>query len=396
MRRITPYSPHTMMRMFIWALDDWPNFAKDCSILLEPLAAARLAQGRLLGNMSRLGFDLKLETQLGALTEEVIMSSEIEGEVFNRESVRSSLARRLGVPNAAVAPEDDRTEGIVSVMLDATEGYGIPLTKERLFGWHAALFPTGKSGFHTITIGAWRTDSAGPMQVVSGPAGRQTVHYEAPPARRLEQEMDRFITWFNSPNEMDGLIRAAMAHLWFVTIHPFDDGNGRIARAIADMALTQCEGSAQRFYSMSRQIRKERAAYYMILEQSQNGTLDVTPWLGWFVGCFTRAVEGAGEINAGVLRKAEFWQQHREAPLNDRQRQMVNQFLDGLKGNLTARKWAIIGKCSAATAQRDIADLVERGILRKHPGGSKNTSYEVAEKIRDRSVVGGRRKPAVV
>ncbi len=365
--------------MFIWKHKDWPAFRSDDSALLEPLAAARLAQGRLLGAMSRLGFDLKLETQVSALTEEVIMSSDIEGEVFNRSSVRSSLARRLGLPNAAVAPEDARTEGAVSLMVDATEGFDRTLTAERLFGWQAVLFPTGFSGFHRVTVGGWRTDSEGAMQVVSGPAGRERVHFEAPPAKNLPGEMDRFMGWFNGPAEMDGLIRAALAHLWFVTIHPFDDGNGRVGRAIAEMALAQSEASPQRFYSMSSQIRKERRDYYSILEKTTKGTLDVTLWLIWFLGCFTRAVENAGEINRKVLQKADFWQRHGSAPMNERQRQMLNRVLDGFEGNLTARKWALISKCSVPTAQRDIADLVVRMLLRKNPGGSKNTSYVIAE-----------------
>ncbi len=363
--------------MYIWEQQGWPQFTWDDGRLLEPLAAARLKQGRLLGGMASLGFDLKLEAQLEALTEDVIKSSEIEGEILERDSVRSSLARRLGLPTAAVAPADRRTEGVVEMMLDATENHGALLTSERLFGWQAALFPTGYSGMHKIKTGAWRDDAEGPMQVVSGPIGRQRVHYQAPPAQQLDAEMQAFLDWFNCGSEPEGLLRAGLAHLWFVTIHPFEDGNGRVARAIADQALAQSEDSGQRFYSMSSQIRKERSDYYDALESAQKGTLGVTDWLVWFLDCFSRAIDGADSACADVLRKADFWQRYAREPFTKRQKAVLNRFLDGFEGKLTARKWAVIGKCSIPSAQRDINELAERGILRRNPGGSKKTSYDL-------------------
>lgn len=363
--------------MYIWQLPEWPRFVWDDAQLLAPLAAARLTQGRLLRSMARLGCDLKLEVQLEALTEEVIKSSEIEGEALGRDSVRSLIARHLGVPAAAVAPSDRRTETVVEMMLDATENYVAPLTPERLFGWHAALFPTGCSGLHRIRTWAWRDDANGPMQVASGPIGRQRVHYQAPPAAHLDAEMRAFLSWFNRRGEPEGLLRAGLAHLWFVTIHPFDDGNGRLARAIADQALAQSEGSGQRFYSMSSQIRKERTHYYNTLEETEKGGLNVTDWLVWFLGCFSRAIEGAEAACASVLRKADFWQRYARELFTERQKRVLNRFLDGFEGKLTARKWAAIGKCSIPTAKRDINELVERSILRRNPGGSKNTSYDL-------------------
>lgn len=361
--------------MWIWLRDEWPSYKWDDSRLLSPIATARLKQGRFLGRMQALGFDHQRAAQLKALTEDVLKTSEIEGEVLDHDSVRSSLARRLGMPEAAIAPSDRRTDGVVDMTLDATQRIDAPLTAERLFGWQAALFPTGWSGLARIKVGRWRDDAGGPMQVVSGHAGRERVHYEAPPADRVPAEMDAFLRWFAAPPAIDGLIRAGIAHLWFVTIHPFDDGNGRVARAIADQALAQSEGSSQRFYSMSSQIRRERAQYYAVLEHTQRGSLDVTDWLAWFLGCFSRTIDGAEGIAAEVLRKAEFWRRHDGVRLNERQRAILNRFLDGFQGKLTARKWAILGRCSPASAQRDINDLVEKGMLQRNLGGSKNTSY---------------------
>jgi Fic family protein len=363
--------------MYIWEQPDWPGFVWNAAALLEPLASARLRQGRLLGRMRSLGFDLQLEAELQALTEDVLKSSEIEGEILDHASVRSSLARRLGIPEAATKPPDRRTDGVVEMMLDATQNFERPLTAERLFGWQAALFPTGYSGLSPVKTGAWRDDARGPMQVVSGAVGRERIHYEAPPATRVSAEMAAFLEWFDAPLDTDGLLRAGVAHLWFVTIHPFEDGNGRIARAIADQALARSEGSPQRFYSMSSHIRRERADYYAILERTQGGGLDITAWLAWFLACFTRAVDAALEDSAGVLRKAEFWRAREGVAMSERQRAMLNRSLDGFEGNLTARKWAILGHCSPASAQRDIADLVEKGVLERNPGGSKNTSYRV-------------------
>ncbi len=364
--------------MYIWQLPDWPRFRWDSDRLLEPLATARLKQGKLLGSMARLGFDMRLQAELQAETEEVLKNSEIEGDILNRESVRSSIARRLHMPEAALAAVDRRTEAIVEMMLDATRNYAAPLTMERLFGWQAALFPTGYSGLQRITVGGWRLDRGGPMQVVSGPEGRQRVHFEAPPADRVGAEITAFLAWLNRPPEIDGLIRAAVAHLWFVTIHPFEDGNGRIARVIADMALAQSEDCGQRFYSMSSQIRRERADYYGSLERAQTGDLDITDRLLWFLRCFSRAIDSAAVLCAEILRKADFWQHHAHQKLTDRQRLVLNRVLDDFTGKLTAKKWALIGKCSIASAQRDINHLVDRGMLKQNPGGSKNTSYALS------------------
>jgi Fic family protein len=364
--------------MYIWENPDWPVWRWNNDRLIGPLSVARLKQGRLLGRMAQLGFSLKLEAQLDALTEDVLKSSEIEGELLDREGVRSSLARRLGIPNAAIAPVDWRAEGVVEMMLDATQNYDAALTPTRLFAWQAALFPTGYSGMHRLRTGAWRDDASDPMQVVSGAIGHQTVHYEAPPADWIEAEMTRFLAWFERRAETEGLIRAGLAHLWFVTIHPFEDGNGRIARAIADQALAQSESSGQRFYSMSSQIRKERAVYYETLERTQKATLDITDWLVWFLGCFARAIDGAAETSANVLRKADFWRQHGNESISARQKKVLNRYLDDWRGNLTAKKWAVLASCSIPTAQRDINDLLARGVLKRNPGGSKNTSYEIA------------------
>ncbi len=364
--------------MYIWEKPEWPNFQWDSARLIEPLSTARLKQGQLLGSMARLGFDLKQEAQVTALTEDIIKSSEIEGETLSRVSVRSSVARRLGIPHGAVAPSDQRTEGVVEMMLDATQNYSEPLTPQKLFAWQAALFPTGYSGVQGITTGGWRDDAEGPMQVVSGPIGRQKVHFQAPPASRVPSEMKRFFAWFNDPQEMEGLLRAGLAHLWSVTVHPFEDGNGRIARAIADKALAQSENSGQRFYSMSSQIRSERNTYYDMLEATQKAELVVTDWLVWFLGCFSRAIDGAEETLKNVLRKADFWQHFSEESFNDRQRKILNRFLDSIEGQLTAKKWAKFARSSIPTAQRDINDLVKRGILRRNPGGSKRTSYDLA------------------
>ena len=363
--------------MQIWERPEWPKFTWNEGRFLEPLATARLNQGRLLGRMSALGFELKLEAQLKALTEETIKSSEIEGDFLNRTAVRSSMARQLGVPVAGVHPIDRRAEGIVEMMLDATGNHDAPLTAERLFGWQAALFPTGYSGMHKVRTGAWRSDESGPMQVVSGPIGRQRVHFRAPPARQISAEMRTFLRWFNRPTGTEGLLRSGIAHLWFVTIHPFDDGNGRVARAIADLALAQSEGSGQRFYSVSSQIRKERSNYYDMLERTQKGTLDISDWLVWFIDCFSHAIDGAEELSKQVLNKAEFWNRHAQTHFNERQMTVLNRILDGFEGKLTAKKWAVIGKCSIPTAQRDITEMVQDGVLRRNPGGSKNTSYDL-------------------
>jgi len=369
------------MTKYIHERLNWPHFEWDQRGLAKQLAAVRHRQGRLIGRMQELGFPLREEAVLQTLTEDVLKSSEIEGEILDKDQVRSSIARRLGMEAAALPSADRDVEGVVEMMLDATQKYKEQLTQGRLFGWHESLFPTGRSGMRKIVVGAWRDEKSGPMQVVSGPFGREHVHYEAPVAGRLDPEMQTFLDWFNTADDTDLVLKAALAHLWFVTTHPFEDGNGRIARAIADMSLARSEESPQRFYSMSSQIRIERDAYYDILESTQKGGLDITPWIEWFWGCLDRAFDGAEKILAVVLKKADFWKKHSAAPLNERQRDIINRLLDGFEGKLTSSKWALIEKCSPDTALRDIADLVERGILTKNAGGGRSTSYSLAQDV---------------
>lgn len=363
--------------MYLWEKPDWPAFTWDEKALAKPIAQVSREQGRLLGKMEALGFDLRNEAHLRTLTEDVLKSSEIEGEKLERDQVRSSIARRLGMDVGGLIPADRDVEGVVEMMLDATSNYQKPLTEERLFDWHAALFPTGRSGMHKIRVGTWRDDSTGPMDVVSGAIGKEKVHYQAPPAERLSDEMAKFLTWFEGPKDTDPLLTAGLAHLWFVTIHPFDDGNGRIARAITDMALARSEKTGQRFYSMSAQIRRERNDYYNTLEATQKGALDVTRWQTWFIDCLHRAIDGAQETLGAVLFKAQFWERFAKEPLNERQIKVLNRLLDGFEGKLTTSKWAKLAKCSQDTAYRDILDLVERGAMQKDPGGGRSTSYSL-------------------
>ena len=373
--------PQEMRRIavYIYQRDDWPRFHWDQDGLANQLAAVRHRQGRLIGRMEALGFRLREEAVLSTLTQDVLKSSEIEGEILDIDQVRSSLARRLGLDIGALTPADRHVDGVVEMMLDATQKYQDPLTEERLFGWHAALFPTGRSGMQQIRVGAWRDDSTGPMQVISGPIGKERVHYQAPAAKQLSAEVSQFLGWFNGTAPIDPVLKAAQAHLWFVTVHPFDDGNGRIARAIADLALARSEQSPKRFYSMSSQIRNERNDYYDILERTQKNILDVTPWMQWFLGCLDRAFDGAETTLASVLRKARFWEVHAGKSFNDRQRKVVNRLLDGFEGKLTSSKWAKLAKCSQDTAHRDIVDLVKRGILAKDAAGGRSTSYSLTE-----------------
>ncbi len=366
------------MPTYIHELPDWPRFRWDHDALALLLAAVRLRQGQLIGRMHALGFAEQEEAILTTLTEDVLKSSEIEGEILDKDQVRSSIARRLGMEAAALPPADRKVEGVVEMMLDATQKFKHPLISERLFAWHASLFPTGRSGLSKITVGAWRDGTAGPMPVVSGPYGREKVHYVAPDAGKLDVEMKTFLEWFNSEEKIDPVIKAALAHLWFVTIHPFDDGNGRIARAIADMSLARSEASSQRFYSMSAQIRVERKAYYDVLESTQKGELDITPWLEWFLGCLDRAFDNTENTLAAVLRKAEFWKRYAAAKINERQRDILNRLLDGFEGKLTSSKWSKLEKCSPDTALRDIRELVDLGILRKDAAGGRSTSYSLA------------------
>lgn len=326
--------------------------------------------------MERLGFGLREEATLETLTLDVLKSSEIEGELLAADQVRSSIARRLGIDIAGLIPADRHVEGIVEMMLDATQHYNKPLTDERLFSWHAALFPTGRNSMHKIVVGAWRDNTSDdPMQVVSGPMGKEKIHYEAPPAELLPDEMNKFLSWFNEISNIDPVMKAAIAHLWFVTIHPFDDGNGRIARAIADLQLARADGTAQRFYSMSAQIRKERNAYYTVLEKTQKGSLDITDWLEWFLLCINRSLNASEEILSRVLKKAAFWKEHEKTIFNNRQILMLNKLLDGLEGKLTSSKWAKMAKSSQDTALRDIQDLLEKKVLIKEDAGGRSTSY---------------------
>ncbi len=366
-------------RTYIYELPDWPQFIWDQKSLAQPLAAVRHQQGRLIGRMESLGFDLRQQAVLRTLTEDVVKSSEIEGETLDAEQVRSSIARRLCMDVGGLKQGDREVEGVVEMMLDATRHYDQPLTAERLLAWHASLFPTGRSGMRRIKAGAWRDDAKGPMQVVSGPIGRERVHFEAPAAKRLDREMAALLAWFNAPAETDEVLKAGLAHLWFVTIHPLDDGNGRVARALADILLARSEQSPQRFYSMSAQIRQDRAAYYEILERTQKGALDVSAWMRWFLQCLGRAIDGAQETLGTVLSKARFWESIRALPLNERQRMMLNRLLDGFEGKLTTSKWAKLAKCSQDTALRDIADLVEGGILVRSKAAGRSTSYRLPE-----------------
>ena len=326
--------------------------------------------------MEAFGFGLQGEASLQTITLDVLKSSEIEGEILNNEQVRSSIARRLGMDIGGLVPADRNVEGVVEMMLDATQHYEKELTDERMYGWHATLFPTGRSGMHKIITGAWRNNTADdPMQVVSGPIGRPVVHFEAPAAERLSEEMAQFIEWFNTAGNDDPVIKAAIAHLWFVTIHPFDDGNGRIARTITDMLLARADGTPQRFYSMSAQIRKERAVYYSTLEATQKGDMDITPWMEWFLNCLGRAIKASDETLALVLKKAKFREQHANTAFNERQKLMINKLQDGFEGKLNTSKWAKITKSSQDTALRDIQDLVQKAVLVKEESGGRSTSY---------------------
>jgi Fic family protein len=384
---------------YIWQASDWPNWRFDLATLASPMAEVSRAQGLLMGRLADMGMALRDQASLAALTEDVVKTSEIEGEQLNVESVRSSIARRLGVDIGAIAAVDRHVEGAVEMVLDAAANCHAPVSRERLFGWHAALFPTGYSHLSKIKVGGWRDDATGPMQVVSGPIGRQRVHFEAPPADRLEAETSRFLDWLNGPSNEPPLLKAGLGHLWFVTLHPFDDGNGRIARAIGDLLLARADGSPQRFYSLSAQIQRERKAYHDILERTQknlpganfrvspeggrhrdepdNRSLDVTEWLAWFLDTLHRAVDQAQHTLDAVLTKARFWQHWAATPLNERHVKLLNRLLDGFEGKLTSSKWAAIAKCSPDTALRDINDLLARGVLRKSDAGGRSTSYKL-------------------
>jgi Fic family protein len=368
--------------MFIYQLKKWPDFHWDSELISSPLGEVRHQQGRLLGGMENLGFHLQEEALLQTLTTDTLKSSEIEGEILDPNQVRSSIARRLGIEVAGLIPVDRDVEGVVEMMLDATQHYDQPLTVERLFGWQASLFPTGYSGIHKIVAGSWRNNGKeDPMQVVSGAMGRERIHFQAPDADILQNEMDRFLSWFNADEKIDPVLKAAIAHLWFVTLHPFDDGNGRIARAVADMQLARADKSPLRFYSMSAQIRIERKEYYDILEKTQKDTLDITQWLLWFLSCLHRAINGSDQMLAAVIKKAKFWEHPATQTVNERQRLMLNKLLDGFHGKMTSSKWAVITKTSHDTAIRDIQDLIERGLLIKESAGGRSTSYVLIEEV---------------
>jgi Fic family protein len=354
---------------------DWPNFTWDNNQILRVLGEVRNMQGRLIGQMEALGFDLRNQAVLDTITLDVIKSTEIEGEIMSTEQVRSSIARRLGIEIPGAVDSDRNVEGMVDMMMDATQNCIQPLSFERLFNWHAALFPTGRSGMYKISVSNWRNDSTGPMQVVSGPMGYERVHFQAPDSDLIDREMDAFVYWVNNEDKTDLVIKSAIAHLWFVTIHPFDDGNGRIARALTDLLLARSDGSPQRFYSMSAQIRVERKGYYDILEKTQKGELDITEWLIWFINCLKNALQSTDVVLKTVLAKTEFWKKNASTIFNERQKKLVNKLLDGFNGKLTTSKWSKIAKCSSDTALRDIQDLVNKNVLSKEGASGRSTSY---------------------
>lgn len=361
---------------YIWQQAEWPQWSFNSAAFSQLLSQVNLERGRLLGAMQALGFKLAEEASIKALTSEVVKSSEIEGEQLNPETVRSSIARKLGIEAGGLVPSDKKVDGVVEMVLDATRNCSAALTHERLFGWHAALFPTGHSGMFKLTVAAYRDDAAGAMQVISGGIGHEKVHYEAPSAAVIQAEMTHFLHWFNNELGLDPVVKAGLAHLWFVTLHPFDDGNGRIGRAICDMALARADGSPQRFYSLSALMQREREDYYNSLEQTQKGTLDVTAWLTWFLSCLLRAVQSANEELKGVVYLANLSHRLPNGKLNERQMKMLNMMMHGFNGNLTTGKWAKIAQCSTDTALRDVNELVELGVLLK-AGESKRAAHYV-------------------
>jgi len=363
--------------MYLYNNQNWPIFEWNSEKLLPLLSYVRNRQGKLIGKMGALGFELRNEANLEILTQEIIKSTEIEGEFLDREQVRSSIARRLGLEISGLVYSERNVDGIVDLMIDATKNYDQELDKERLFSWHNALFPTGKSGIYKIIVGNWRDDSTGPMQVVSGALGKEKVHYQAPPAAQLENEMRIFFDWFNLEQNTDLVLKSAIAHLWFVTLHPFEDGNGRISRALSDMLLARSDEQSYRFYSMSTQIRKERNSYYDLLEKTQKSGLDITSWLEWFLKCLLHSIENSETLLEKIIYKHSFWLKHSRLNINDRQRIILNMLMDDFEGVLNTTKWAKIGKCSQDTALRDIQDLIEKGILIKSVQGGRSTNYEI-------------------
>jgi len=373
----------TQARQYIWQRPLWPKFQWDNAVLLRALGMSRFQQGSLLTQMKDLGFDVRQQARAEVLIEEALKTSEIEGERLDPSAVRSSVAQRLGLPTAGlVMKKNQQADGVVQILLDATQNFKQTLTPERLFGWHAALFPTGYSGMHKIRVAGWRDDRNGLMKVVSGPIGHEKIHYEAPPAECLANEMSRFFSWWDeSQKEVDGLLLAGMAHLWFVAVHPFEDGNGRIARALTEMALARDENLSIRYYSLSSQIMAEREDYYRILEYTNKGDGDITDWMKWFLECMTRAIFNSNKLLSNVMLKARFWKHHSQTELKERHSKVLNRLLDagpgGFEGGLTNRKYAGMAHVSRATAQRELSDLVQKGVLRRNPGGGRSTSYDL-------------------
>lgn len=370
----------SVFKPYIYQNPEWPHFHWDLEALLPLMSEVRLKQGYFVGKMDTLGFDLKNEALLDTLTVDVLKTSEIEGELMAPDQVRSSIARQLGMDIGGLVRSERDVDGVVELMLDATQNYHLPLSKERLFNWHASLFPTGRNGMHKITVGAWRDDAKGPMQVVSGAIGKEKVHFQAPASEHLEQEVEIFLLWFNQDQGLEPLIKAAVAHLWFVTLHPFDDGNGRLARALTDMLLARSDQASQRFYSFSAQIRHERKTYYRLLEKTQKSNLDITEWVAWFLTCLKSAIALADVSLERVLKKARFWKNHAKTEMNERQRKIVNRLLDGFDGRLTSSRWSRMGKCSKDTAVRDINDLIDKYVLVKGEDGGRSTHYSLSEK----------------
>lgn len=368
------------MVAYIWQEKEWPNFTWDNDTLIDALSRCNFKRGQLLGRMASIGIELNLESRAEVLTAEVLQTSAIEGRTLNPDMVRSSVARRLGLPDGGLSSHDRYTDGLVDVLLDATGNYARPLTRERLHGWQAALFPTGFSGLHRIVVGDFRGDD--PLQVISGPIGKEQIHFEAPPGSRVDYEVSLFLRWWaEKENVMDGILQAAIAGFWFVSIHPYEDGNGRLARVLTDMALARDEQCPARCYSLSAQIIEERQSYYEVLEKTQKGGIDITPWLHWFLGCFERAIDRADDLVGKVLRKARFWEIHRQKTLTERQRKVINRLLDdgpgGFVGGLTTRKYVGMTKASRATSYREITDLVTKGMLKKNPGQGRSVSYDL-------------------
>ena len=369
------------MKLYIHQNDNWPNFTWKSDELIGLISEVRNLQGRLIGKMESLGFQLQNEAMLDTLTLDVLKSSEIEGEFLDLNEVRSSIARRLGIEIAGAIDSERNTDGVVEMMLDATQNCFQLLTKDRLFDWHAALFQTGRSGMYKIVVGDWRKDTTGPMQVISGAMGKERIHFEAVNSEIVEKEMSQFLDWFNSETTMDFLLKAAVAHIWFLTIHPFEDGNGRIARALTDMLLARSDKSNQRFYSMSAQIRIERKNYYELLEKTQKGNLEITNWITWFLECLINALDNSKVLLERILVKAQFWRKYQSTSFNERQRKLVNKMLDGIDGKMTSSKWSKMAKCSKDSAVRDINELIDLGILTKEAAGGRSTNYELVREL---------------